>query len=377
MKVIIDSDTRTFVRFWLVPLGIVLVGLALYSMQTALLLIGVALFLALIINTPVSFLSKYIPGNHRGISIALSFILIISFVATLVTVMAPPILQQLIRFVDNLPSFVDRIADQYQVLSVLIDKYGLESQVDQAVVAMKDSLGSWLAGFGSNIIGGVGSAIGGVFMGFLVLVLAFLMLLEGPKLVRGAWTLYTDEAKMKYHRQMVERMYRVVTGYVIGQLTIAAIGAVITGFIVFIISLIFHEIPANLAVPSAAIYFLFTLIPMFGSTIAAIIISVLLIVTSLPAMITLVIVFLIYQQIENNVISPAIQSKYMELSALLILIAITIGIYAFGLFGAIISIPIAGCLKILFDEYMKYSRAKAEPSAEKPGVIAKLVKSKK
>ncbi|MFZ2275718.1 MAG: AI-2E family transporter, partial [Candidatus Nanogingivalis sp.] len=61
--------------------------------------------------------------------------------------------------------------------------------------------------------------------------------------------------------------------------------------------------------------------------------------------------FLIYQQIENNVISPMIQAKNNQLSALVIFVAITVGLHVLGILGAFLSIPIAACLKILFDEY--------------------------
>ena len=58
-----------------------------------------------------------------------------------------------------------------------------------------------------------------------------------------------------------------------------------------------------------------------------------------------------YLQVENNVISPKIQANSLELPSLVILMAVTIGMYMFGLAGAIISIPVAGIVKVLIDEY--------------------------
>lgn len=376
MKVVVDADTRTFVRFWLVPLGISLAGFALYSARTALFILGAALFLALALNPPVTKIAKYLPGKSRAGGIALSFIFVIGFITTLMTVVVPPIIEQTTRFVETIPSVVEGLSDQYHGLDTLIAKYGLEAQVEQMVESIKNTATSWATGFSAGLIGGVGSALSVVFMGFLILVLAFLMLLEGPALLRKMWELYDDKPHMLYHRQVVERMYRVVTGYVIGQLTVAAIGAVITGLIVFAISLVFAEVPGNLAVPSAAIYFLFTLIPMFGSTIAAILIALLLVLNSLVAALVFIVVYIVYQQIENNVISPLVQSKHMELSALWILAAVTVGIYVFGLVGAIISIPVAGCLKIVFNEYLAYSKRKSSQSTKRRP-LAKFAKVSK
>ena len=79
-----------------------------------------------------------------------------------------------------------------------------------------------------------------------------------------------------------------------------------------------------------------TLILLFNSPVAAIIFAV---------------VYIIYAQIENNIIAPKIQGSALNLPAVAILVAIVIGMYMFGLLGAIIAVPIAGCIRVLIDEY--------------------------
>ena len=81
--------------------------------------------------------------------------------------------------------------------------------------------------------------------------------------------------------------------------------------------------------------------------------------------------FIVYQQVENNFISPHIQAKKIELSALAVLASVTIGIYVFGVVGGIIAIPIAGCVRVLLEYYLAKARDKREQS-KKP--LAKLVK---
>ena len=161
---------------------------------------------------------------------------------------------------------------------------------------------------------------------------------------------------MKHHRKVVRRMIGVVGGYVSGQLTVSGIDALCAGAVVFILSQFFHEVPTNLALPSIAIAFTLSLIPMFGATIAGIIITVLLAFNSIPAAIIFIVYFMIYQQVENNFISPAIQAKRIELSPLIVLTAVTTGLYTAGIFGGIISIPIAGCIKVLVEEYLASDR---------------------
>ena len=166
-------------------------------------------------------------------------------------------------------------------------------------------------------------------------------------------------------------MYNGVNGYVVGNWTVSAIGSTMMGLFVFILSFVFN-VPGNLAIPAAAVYFILSLVPMFGSTIAATIIGLLLLLNDPAAAIVFIIGFIIYQQIENNFIAPTIQSRKMELTALWILAAVTIGLYVFGIAGGIISIPIAGILKVLFDDYIGYAKKKRMKS-EKP--LTKLVKN--
>jgi predicted PurR-regulated permease PerM len=166
-------------------------------------------------------------------------------------------------------------------------------------------------------------------------------------------------------------MYTVVTGYVIGQLTVSSIGAACAGLVVFILSLIFPAVPANLALPTVAIAFTLSLIPLFGATIAGVIISVLLVFNDLSAGIIFAIFFIIYQQLENNFISPAIQARRLELSALTVLGSVILGVTLFGIAGGIISIPIAGCVKVLLEDHLERARRNRQRS-EKP--LAKLVK---
>jgi predicted PurR-regulated permease PerM len=109
---------------------------------------------------------------------------------------------------------------------------------------------------------------------------------------------------------------------------------------------------------------------MFGATISGIIISLLLVLNNVSAGIIFAVYFIVYQQIENNFIAPTIQSRKLELSALTVLASVTIGLYVFGLAGGIISIPIAGCIKVLLDDYLERARENRKKS-ERP--ITKIV----
>ena len=94
---------------------------------------------------------------------------------------------------------------------------------------------------------------------------------------------------------------------------------------------------------------------------------------SIPAALVFAIYYVIYQQIENNLISPTIHARAVDLSALFILISIIIGVTLFGLLGAIIAIPVAGCLRILLQDYLEHSSRVRAKKSRNP---VKLLKTK-
>lgn len=361
MKVKIEIDTKTFVRFWLVVIGFAFVIMAIYDARDALIILGSAFFLALALNAPVSYLASHLPGKSRVWGTAIAYVIVIAILGAIIFVIIPPVARQTVKFIDTVPNLVSSTTGQWQGF---IDKYQLQPQVNSVLAAVRSGVSYWTSNIGKNFLSGVGSLVGVIGSLVLVVVLSFLMLIEGPMWLKRLWGVYNDEERMESHRQLAHRMYSVVTGYVTGQLMVSAIGGAIAGISVFILSLFFSEVPADFTLPTIAIAFTLSLIPMFGATVSGIIIALLLASDNITAGIIFMVWFIIYQQIESNLVSPAIQSKKVELSALTVLVSVTTGLYIFGLAGGIISIPIAGCINVLLEEYLanaKKNRSKSEP----------------
>ena len=378
MKVKIDIDTKTFIRFWIVVIGFLLLGLVIWRAKDALILIFISLFFALALNHPVSKITQALTGSkeNRVGATAVAYFLIVALLGLFISFVVPTLVEQTSKFVDNLPSLVEGFSGQYSGLENFADKYNLTSYVEQVAVSLQDSFADLSKNIGGMVFNGVNAIARAIFSVFMVLAMAFLMLIEGPDWLRRLWQSYEDKEKMKKHRRIANRMYKSVSAYVNGQLLIALVSGVGGAITVVILSLFFAEVPSDLAIPVGVILSIIGLVPMFGATIAGII-AALIIGFNVPfAGIVFGIYFIIYQQIENNIISPMIQAKTNQLSALLVIVAITIGIYAFGILGALISIPAAACAKILFEEYISKSRPKAQPKKDlKDNWIAKLAKN--
>lgn len=373
MKLKIEIETKTFVRFWLVIAGLALAFITIVAAQQALIILGTAAFLAIALNKPVGFLASVLPGKSRVGGTAIAYVLVLAFIGLFVSFVVPPVIEQTSKVAESVPTFVDQAQHQWKGLNELVDKYGLRDQVNNAVQSVKDNAAGFAASISTNIVSSVGSIFGFLTALFLTLVLSFLMLIEGPRWLKSIWNIYNDEERMEHHKEVTHKIYNVVTGYVTGQLAVSGTGAFFTALTVFIISWIF-DVPHNLALPAAAITFILSLIPMFGATIAGVLIFLLLAFNDITAAAIFVVYFIIYQQIENNFISPAIQSKTVELSALAVLASVTVGLYLFGIAGGIISIPIAGSIKVLLEDYLDRAKRRRKKS-ERP--LHKLVKALK
>jgi predicted PurR-regulated permease PerM len=369
MKVKIDIDTRTFIRFGLVSLGFLAALLIIYKTRAALTIVGVSIFFALALNPPVSKIAKRMPGNSRVGATALAYVIVIGLLAGFVVTVFPPVIEQSSKFAETVPSLIDQATEQRVVFDDFVHRYNLEDEVNGAINNAKAQASSVASNLGNVIVGGFSALFSGAATLLIVLVLVFLMLVEGPSWQAKLWGLYEDPEKLKTHKQLVYRMYKVVTGFVNGQMLVAFIAATCALTTLLILSAVF-PLAANLALPLAALIFVSGLIPMIGATIGAIIVTLVLLLNDFGAAATFLIYFIVYQQVENNFISPTIQSKTVELSALTVLTAILIGVSLFGLLGGLISIPIAGCLRVLTMHYLDHTHKQRQARS---GALGKLV----
>lgn len=351
MKVRIEIETQTFVRFWLVVIGFALAAYLIYSTRIALIIIGSALFLAVALSPSVNYLAKIFPSKSRVLGTALAYIVVVLFLGTVIFLVVPPIIEQTVKFAQNIPSLIETASKQYAGVNSFINHYQLQPEFTKVIDSIKNSATQFTSGIGLTLITGIGSVLSTITAAVLILVLAFLMLVESPIWLDRLWSAYKDNDRLEYHRKLLNRMYNVVTSYVTGQLTVSAMAGSVACLVVFTLSLIFG-IPINLVIPAAAIIFVLSLIPLFGEITGAILVGAILALNNVTAAIIFVIFFVLYTQIEGNFIIPKIQSKRIKLTALVILVSVTIGIYLFGVIGGIISIPIAGCIKVLVEDYL-------------------------
>ena len=358
-----DISTITFVKFWLVLVALVGAFLFIFLIRNALILIAISAFLALALNPPVNAIARKLPSRSRVGATAIAYVMVVIALLGFIVTVIPTIAEQMARFFKTLPGILEGIGNQTHWLNDIIARYNLETQYEQTLHNIQSQAAHAAADFGGSFISNIGSLVGVFATTLLVLVMTFLMLIEGPNWMKKIWSLYHNPKRKEHHQRLVKRMYHIVTGFINGQVLISAISAVCALVVIVILSTVFN-MPANIAVPIAVIIFLCGLVPLFGATVGAIIAGLLLAINDLSAAAIFLVYFFIYQQIENSFISPTVQSRAVEISALTVIVALTVGLSLFGLLGGIISIPVAGCLRVLVLDYLERHQPPSEETKD-------------
>jgi predicted PurR-regulated permease PerM len=342
----ITISNRTILRIIAFVVG---AGLALQIFESILhplTLLFVSFFLALALNPAVTALSRKLRSNSRTRATSIAYIIVITVLIGFFSLIMPPLVNQTTDFVQEVPQTLRDLKVDDGVIGSFVRRYNLEEQIIQIA-------NDW-ANDTSNVTDQAVSTANRVVSNLIsiitVLVLTFMMLIEGPKWIGVFWSQY-PQSKRAHGKQIAQKMYSVVTGYVNGQVLVAGVGALFAVVALFVATTIFGVTSIN-PIALGGIVFLFGLIPTIGVVISSALVVIFSLFASVPLAITMLLYFIIYQQIENATVQPFIQARASELTPLLVFVSALLGIGFGGILGAIVAIPIAGCLKVLFDDYM-------------------------
>ena len=356
----IETDLQTFIKFWLVPLGITALVFILYKALTGLIIVGASIFLALALKPLVrrvnNFFAKHFGKDkrHQTISAIFAYLIVVLVIGAIVAIVGPVVVNETAKFTQSFPETFEQTFGGWDSINEFGWTLGIENLQNEIVASLSSISNTLVGSLGSNLVSSVSGAADAIMKIVLVLVLTLLFLLEGPNMLNSFWTKLSsreeDKKSVAVARNVISKMANVISTYVSRQVIIAMIDGTASGLIVFLLSLFFGISP-TLAIPMGMTTMLFYLIPMFGQFIGGTLVTVLLFFSNPVAAAIFAIIYIIYAQIENNLISPKIQGDALKLRPVIILSAIIIGMYMFGLLGAIIAIPIAGCIRVLVEEY--------------------------
>jgi predicted PurR-regulated permease PerM len=259
-------------------------------------------------------------------------------------------------FLGSLPAVLESLQDQSSFLNEFLATYNLTSQYETWLSDMQSSIGSIASSIGGSFVDIISKLASALVSVIFVAIATFLMLVEGPTWEEKFWRLiYKDNKKRRRHQQLARKMYDVISGYVSGQALLAFMSATSSLILVAVLSLIFN-FEISLIWPAWMFVFITSFIPLFGGLIGGGVVTILLLLFAWPAAVIYAVLFTIEQQIESNLVQPHIQSKRLKMSALLVLIAVLVGLQLAGVLGALVAIPVAGIIMVWLKDMMRRRR---------------------
>lgn len=332
---------RTIFRVLLISLFFIVGVWAIYTARTALTLLGISFFLAIALSRPVNALARRMPKDSRGLATGAAYLVVLSIIGALLYIVVPPLIRQTRQVVENAPKYINDLKTSDSRTAELARRYNIPESLDN----FRERQSTHITEVSGPVFTTAKRVLSSIAALVTILVLTFFMVVEGPAWMERFWALQPED-KRKHRKKLVNDMYRVITGYVNGQLFIATLGATSAYVALRIIGL-------SYALPLAGIVWFLNLIPLIGATVSGIILVVITLFHSVPAAVVLGIYLLIYQQLENNFVQPYVQSKAVNISPLLILASALIGANIAGLLGALVAIPLASCIRILVNDFFE------------------------
>jgi predicted PurR-regulated permease PerM len=333
-------------RTILVVLGILLATLAIlalvYLAWHIITWVLIAVFLALALDPAVGFFERR--GLRRGYATAIVFFLAIGAIAGLGFLLLPPLVSQVRDFVDAVPDIVDDLTAGRGPFGFLQTKYHIVDRVRDAVETQGAAGVLGITGAGLAVARGVVTAVAGAIA---IAVLTFFMLLEGRGLVERFYAFLPERARPRWQRIGTD-IYRTVGGYVTGNVLISLIAGTASAVVLFILG-------SSYAIALAVVVAVLDLIPLAGATLAAVLVSTVVFVElGWVRGVIIVVFFVVYQQLENHVLQPIIYGRTVQLSPLVVLVAVLVGAELAGILGALAAIPVAGIVQAIGRELVRY-----------------------
>jgi predicted PurR-regulated permease PerM len=329
-------STRTVVRIFL-TVALLTAGLyLLYLIRNVLYLMLTGVFVAVALGPAVDALTRR--RVSRAMAILLVYVAMLASIVGIGLLFVPPMVSGVQSIANDAPTYLaklrkDRTFRRYD------NRYHITTKLQDQATALPSKLSS-AAGTLSSITVGVFSAI---IKLITVLTIAFFLLLDGGRIAGWCLDLLPAEREPRA-REVVDRIYRAVGGYVAGNLAISVIAGIVS-----FVTLTLLDIP--FALPLSVLMAFFDLLPLVGATIGAIIVGIVTLFNGFPtSTIIWVVVQIVYQQMESNVIFPIVYRRTVEVNGLVTIIAVLIGASLLGILGALLAIPVAGALQIVLTE---------------------------
>ncbi len=327
---------------WRTILATVLVVLATYiAVETILLTVRIiawiviAGFFAIVLSPGVRLVQNHV-GGRRGLATGVVVFTALGGAIGLLAVFLLPVRTQLIAILTDLPGTINDAADGNGAVGKIVTKLHLNNYVK----GHEDELNRAAAKLGGSSFNIAKTALSAVIAFITITVIIFLFLSQSEALGKAVLGTVPHRHRESFKWTAVDAA-GAISGYMTGNLLISLIAGT-TSFICLV----------SLGVPSAFVIALWVafadLIPLVGAILgAAVGVLAAFLQGTTPGIITLIF-FVIYQQVENSVLYPAVMSRKVKVNPLVVLLSVLLAVEIFGFIGALLAVPFSGAMQVVF-----------------------------
>lgn len=312
------------------------------------------------IENPLLHSKKAFLHKHaKGISILTVYLLSLVIVMLILGALLPAIYRNILDLYNNLPMYISVTENWLKDFEIVNKLFG-EGDFDlmSAVNGFFKSID--MAQFG-KYAQGVFNMTSGVVNVFIAIIASVYMLLSKEKLKSGVFRLMRVIFKEDTVLSIVSharRIDEVFTNYLYSRLICSAVMAVVCGAVLSLMK-----------VKYAVILGLFIgamdMIPYFGSIFACVVAALVTLITGgIWKAVWTTLVLLVLQQIDGNVLGPKIMGESLEISPLMIVLAVSVGGTLFGFIGMLLSVPVVAIARAVALEYLEECEEKKRAKGE-------------
>ena len=290
-------------------------------------------------------------GMPRWLAVLIVYVIAALVLVEALSLMLMPLVDQVSAFLRDLPSLAGQLDVQLQRLSEYYRGLQLPPE-------LRDAIDEWLAGLAEDGPGldpgvllpvfNVTANFLGALVGYLIIpVWAFYLLKDRPALTGRFDEILPAEWRADVWA-VVAIVQRVFGQWVRAQLFLGITVGAATFIGLLVLNELIDPVFGRFALLLAIIAGLFELLPIIGPILAAIPAILLAATAGLEAAVAAFFLYLLVQQVENNVLVPKIQGDAVELHPSVVMFALVVGGAVAGLLGAILALPITAAGRSVF-----------------------------
>lgn len=299
----------------------------------------VALFLALGLEPLVSQLMSR--GLRRGWAVFVVMLSLLLLLSLIGWVIVPTFVEQIGALVDRTPGYLTDLQHD-PVVEQLDQRFHIVERIQERARSSisGDSLTSVLGG----VVGAGKALVDGVVAVVTVLVLTLYLMAAMPSVKAAAYKLVPQRRRPRVVF-LGEEISRRVGGYVLGQTAVAIINGVLTYIMLIVLGLPFSAVLAVLAG-------LLALIPIVGTVVGGVTITLVALSAGWGTAVIALGYYIAYHVFEAYVLAPRIMHRAVDVPAVVVILAVLAGGTLLGVVGALIAIPVAAGLSLIYDQVL-------------------------